>query len=192
MLKLELQDNAGVLDKADRTHRERTGGCIVEGCTEPIRARRMCATHYQKWKVHGDPRLGKTRGKAGLGHIDGNGYHKRSINAKPTPVHREIAEKLTGIHLPNGSIVHHLDENKLNNEPSNLVICQDIAYHCLLHARMRAFKATGDPSARPCCRCGRYDSIENLNTSGTQHYHASCNAEHVRKIKERKNAELTR
>ena len=192
MLKLELMGDAGILDKDDNTHRERAGACIVEGCTEPILARKMCSLHYKRWQVHGDPRTGKPRAKAGVGHIDRNGYHKRCINAKATPVHREIAEKMTGIKLPKGSIVHHVDENRLNNDPSNLVICQDIAYHCLLHARMRAFKATGDPTARPCCRCGRYDSIENLNTGGAQYYHASCNAEHVRKFKERKNAESTR
>lgn len=183
MLKLELADDAGVLDRSDRVRRERVGLCIVEGCKEPILARKMCSTHYKRWQVHGDPRIGKPRAKAGTGHIDGHGYHKRCINAVPTPVHREIAANVTGVKLPKGSIVHHVDEDKLNNDPSNLVICQDIAYHCLLHARMRALKATGDPSARRCCRCGEWDSIENLNTSGRQHYHAICNSEHVKKYK---------
>ena len=33
--------------------------CAVDGCDRPHEARRLCAPHYQRWRLHGDP----------LGHI---------------------------------------------------------------------------------------------------------------------------
>jgi hypothetical protein len=52
--------------------------------------------------------------------------------------------------------VHHVDECKSNNAPSNLVACQDTAYHFLLHVRTRTVRAGGDPNTqRVCGRCKR-------------------------------------
>ena len=41
----------------------------------------------------------------------------------------------------------HLDGNPRNNAPSNLVICQDKAYHMLLHARQRERAFPRSPDA---------------------------------------------
>lgn len=51
--------------------------------------------------------------------------------------HTLVVEKALGKSLPDGAVVHHIDGNGLNNKNSNLVICQDRAYHNLLHARQR-------------------------------------------------------
>ena len=68
--------------------------------------------------------------------------------------HIAVAERCLGRQLPTGAQVHHLDGNKHNNAPSNLVICQDLAYHKLLHVRQRVKDAGGDPnSERLCSRC---------------------------------------
>lgn len=29
--------------------------CTIDGCERPLRARGWCATHHQRWRVHGDP-----------------------------------------------------------------------------------------------------------------------------------------
>ena len=54
---------------------------------------------------------------------------------------RWIAEQAyfahTGKKLPKGSHVHHMDRNRANNDPSNLVICQDAETHNAIHARGR-------------------------------------------------------
>lgn len=64
--------------------------------------------------------------------------------------------KVLGKPLPSKSIVHHVDEDTLNDSNDNLVLCQDKKYHELLHMRMRSFRATGDPHLIRCCYCDRW------------------------------------
>jgi hypothetical protein len=69
-------------------------------------------------------------------------------------VHRVLAEQALGRPLPRDAVVHHVDGNKLNNEPSNLVLCPDEAYHRLLHIRQAVIDAGGNPNEeRLCCVC---------------------------------------
>jgi len=70
--------------------------------------------------------------------------------------HVVIAERALGRPLPKGAEVHHVDEDPANNLPSNLVICQDHAYHMLIHYRTRVRRAGGNPDTDGVCRsCGR-------------------------------------
>ena len=75
-----------------------------------------------------------------------------------------VASWALGKPLPQGAIVHHVDGNRLNNSPTNLVICQDRAYHNYLHARMRAFKACGHANWQKCWVCKKWDDPKNLIT----------------------------
>jgi len=50
-----------------------------------------------------------------------------------------IAEEALGRHLKPGEIVHHTNEDPLDNRNSNLLICKQ-DYHAWLHARMRRRK----------------------------------------------------
>lgn len=69
--------------------------------------------------------------------------------------HVRVAESALGKLLPKGAEVHHIDEDKRNNSPSNLVICQSHKYHQLLHARQRIVKAGGNPNRHKLCTdCG--------------------------------------
>lgn len=170
------------LDPADKSHHSRAKTCGVEGCDKNVVARGMCGAHYNKWRTLGDPLAGKNRASNGTGYVDKSGYRRMSVGGNEKPEHVLIAESALGRPLPNGAVVHHADRNRLNNANSNLVICPYSAYHNLIHKRLRAFEATGDPNALKCCRCGKYDQRSNLRISGRQAYHLECNARHVAKM----------
>ena len=76
-----------------------------------------------------------------------------------------------------GHQIHHVDGNPKNNEPSNLVVCQDNAYHALLHARAKAFYGCGDVNKRQCYICKEFDEPENMiqrkNGKGS-YWHKEC------------------
>jgi hypothetical protein len=96
-----------------------------------------------------------------------------------------IAEKALGKFLPPPGMVHHVDGNPANSSPSNLVICQDDAYHKLLHCRARAYEACGHADWKKCWICKKYDDPANLyiNPANNQSLHRSCGA----RIKREKN-----
>ena len=47
--------------------------------------------------------------------------------------HRQIVEALLGRPLKAGEVVHHLDGDKRNNDPDNLVVLPSQAAHCKAH-----------------------------------------------------------
>jgi hypothetical protein len=81
-----------------------------------------------------------------------NSYPSRSLGDGATKrTHILVAERALGRALPKGVEVHHVDENKLNDAPSNLVICQDRDYHVLLHERAKVVRAGGNPNTDGFC-----------------------------------------
>ncbi len=76
--------------------------------------------------------------------------------------HILIAEKALGHALTSDHPVHHADGKTRHNVNSNLVICQDIAYHHLLHVRTRALRESGNANNRWCSICKTWDRPENI------------------------------
>lgn len=144
--------------------------CTVSGCHELHEAKGLCIKHYGRFRRHGAPILV-------------NSAHGESINFfgyrsyRGELEHIKIAETTLGRKLPKGTVVHHVDENRLNNMPDNLVICSR-SYHMTIHARMRARDACGNPNWKACQFCGKFDDLASLytNPKGTSHYHKSCRA----------------
>lgn len=94
----------------------------------------------------------------------GDGY--RTINAGIQKghklEHRIVAENMIGRMLLDTEIVHHKDENRGNNDPSNLVVCKNDAEHQALHLQIRALKECGHADWRKCSFCKKWDAPENL------------------------------
>ena len=119
----------------------------------------------------------------------GNGYVREQIL---------IAEKALGKPLKRPIEVHHVDLSRDNNKRNNLVICQDHAYHCLLHQRTEALRATRNPRARKCQICGSWDDPNDPTNDLVVLYrkarkrgngvsrHKSCHTEKERRRKQKK------
>ncbi len=76
-------------------------------------------------------------------YIDQNGYQRYLFNGKL--VHREVASKKLGRRLRPGEVVHHIDRNKTNNDPSNLWVFPSQEAHDRAHrydARRYGWKAS--------------------------------------------------
>lgn len=88
-------------------------------------------------------------------------YRYQTHNGRLVPAHVVIAERALGHPLPPGAVVHHLDGTKENRQ-GNLCILEDEATHRLIHQRMRAKTACGNPNWRACCYCKQYDDPANM------------------------------
>src|SRR5882672_3785136 len=76
--------------------------------------------------------------------------------------HILVAEKALGKPLPKGANVHHIDANRMNNDPRNLVVCPSKSYHWLIEMRGRAYDACGHADWVKCRYCGQYDNPKNM------------------------------
>lgn len=131
--------------------------------------------------------------------ITNNGYIEIKIESHPRRSFRGyvfehvlIAERALGHYLPEGAVIHHADEDKQHNENGNLVICQDEAYHQLLHRRARALRESGHAYYRWCWICKRWDDPGNMGIwkRGYQNdriEHRECNNQHQKSLRKRRN-----
>lgn len=125
------------------------------------------------------------------GHVKGTAYrYLGGHNRKNTPtkeyryalirgareaVHRTRATKALGKPLPLHAVVHHVDGTK--DENSGLVICENQAYHLLLHHRTRIVQAGGNPNTEQVC--GRCKQVKpraafSIDRTGSQGYATRC------------------
>ncbi len=81
-------------------------------------------------------------------------YRKATWRGASMALHLAIAERAIGKRLPPGAQVHHVNGDRYDNRRTNLVICQDAAYHRLLHRRQRVISLGGNPDTqRWCAKC---------------------------------------
>src|SRR6266850_6454226 len=111
--------------------------------------------------------------------------YKHGVWREGVPVneHTLTAERALGRRLKTPEQVHHVDYNKRNNAPDNLVICPDMAYHKLLHMRTDAMNACGNPDYRKCPYCQVWDSPNNLALSYGVSYHNYCKNKRNQELK---------
>lgn len=156
----------GITKISDRT-------CLEKGWVRGVH-HRFINHHHDKADNHY-----KWRG----GRCTGMGYeylyrpeHPRADNRGYVAEHILVVESVIGRFLPASCIVHHINEIKNDNRKENLVVCENRAYHNLLHQRINAKKACEHTDWRKCYICKQYDMPENIifflnQTSG---HHRLC------------------
>lgn len=98
--------------------------------------------------------------------------HPRANPNGMTLEHLLVAERALGKSLPDGAQVHHVNGDRSDNRPANLVVCQDAAYHKLLHRRQRALKACGNANWHKCRYCKEWGP--GVRRSSCEGYHLKC------------------
>lgn len=137
--------------------------CVVENCEKKAENKGFCGMHAQRLRRIGT--LDIFRRANGTGNINAAGYVDIRVDNRRTYEHVHVAETALCKRLPAGVVVHHVDENRANNKPSNLVICPDDAYHKLLHRRMEALAITGDANKLKCSICKKYDDPQKVKVT---------------------------
>lgn len=149
--------------------------CMVAGCGMAVHCKSLCPKHYQRMRANGDPMKIKNR-ERGTGTIRTDGYLSYEIGGRTVLAHVLIAEAAVGRRLPIGAHVHHVDGDRGNNKPNNLVVCPDHTYHKLLHIRQRALDACGHADWLQCSICKEWDAPENIRLykPSLNRWHAKC------------------
>lgn len=117
--------------------------CSILGCGKPTVSKGFCNMHYMRSRSLGGLSADKAapfsfKSENGTGYITSHGYRRFTIAPDVYEYeHIRVAEAALGKKLPEGAEVHHLNKNKADNRPTNLVVCPDHAYHMLLHKRAR-------------------------------------------------------
>ena len=118
--------------------------------------------------------------------------HPRATRDGYVSEHVLVAEKAIGRLLESNHPIHHVDGDTANNCNDNLVICENQAYHKLLHQRQTALRECGDANALRCDICHSFERQEEIRYysygKGPGRYgrHLSCNRDYVRRYAERK------
>jgi hypothetical protein len=118
--------------------------CCVEGCANTTQkgANGMCGMHAQRVRRYGDPNYVTPEAQRRANNRAA--MLARVTEVKPTTYrklngrheHRVIAEQMLARPLNRNEIVHHIDGNKHNNDPSNLLVMTQSEHVRLHHAEM--------------------------------------------------------
>lgn len=131
----------------------------------------------------------------GSTYIRKDGYVVRRLDGVPCErfEHLVIAEGVLSRPLPAKAEVHHANGDNSDNRPSNLVVCENHAYHFLLHVRAAAVAAGVPANWRRCPFCQTYDAPANLvlnhrNRKGDQpsFCHYDCRSKYNKEYHARK------
>lgn len=116
----------------------RCAGCAI--CGKPTKAgekltRRLTNPERICGKCHRKYPLQRRRGREmvaqdGTRRVSRDGYVRVKLpNGQWVFEHRHIMATVVGRKLRRGEIVHHVDGNRSNNAPENLVLCKSVRHH---------------------------------------------------------------
>jgi hypothetical protein len=164
--------------------------CGVADCSKPVHARDLCDTHYARSRRHGDPVVGtRPYQRAGSVRIGVDGYAMKTGTGS-VYLHRAVAEKALGHPLPDAAVVHHIDDDRTNGSPSNLVILEGHSHHAILHVRRWALRECGHPDWVRCKFCKQWCQPDTIYVrKGTQQgWHRECVNARMREYLKRRKA----
>lgn len=104
--------------------------CDKKFSVRPSRADKAKYCCYECHQIGEGRKGGAVRGEQVKALSEGKAYKK----TKQRHTHRVVAEQKIGRLLLPGEVVHHIDGNKLNNDPSNLEVLSSQAEHARLHS----------------------------------------------------------
>lgn len=110
--------------------------CVAdEGCSKTkLVGRGLCDCHYRMLRMYG--RTTRITRPQGTGGLRSDGYIQLFIDGKYKMEHVVMVERLLNKPLPDGAIIHHINEDRADNRYENFVVCPNQAYHMLIHKRM--------------------------------------------------------
>lgn len=140
----------------------------------PSRQRKFCSS-----TCAGIGHRGSNNYRFKSGSIDGCGYRVIYVDGKKILEHRHVMQSHLGRPLRRDEIVHHVDENKLNNDISNLQLL-DRASHALLHSGFNVSR-----THKRCPTCDTVLHITNFYTNRSTADKLSPECKECRKHRER-------
>ena len=131
---------------------EKTKICKIQDCEKSAHwrdwgKRDWCPMHYRRWHRYGDPNVCKYA-PDGDGCIS-EGYKIITVEGKYMFEHRYIMEQHLGRKLKRSEIIHHRNENGLDNRIENLKLTNQV-WHAKHHGKKRYAHLQ-----KPCAQCGK-------------------------------------
>lgn len=80
--------------------------------------------------------------------------------------HRLVAERKLGRRLKQGELVHHLNDDRMDNQPENLSIVDGNAEHYVHYRNRQDLRLPGEANSVIKCECGCGETFEKFDANG--------------------------
>ncbi|KKL16807.1 hypothetical protein LCGC14_2491880 [marine sediment metagenome] len=92
--------------------------------------------------------------------------HHRAYSNGYVYEHILVAEKKLGRFLKKGELIHHIDGDRQNNAPENIIVNKSIAHHKMYHRKNNKLRRPDELNITISCLCGcgvKFKEYDNNN-----------------------------